>query len=86
MTKEQLGKKGFIGLILLHCSLSLKEVRTGANTEQEPGGRCWCRGHGQMLVTGLFIMACSACFLIEPVTTSSGMDPPTVGWPCPINH
>ena len=35
-----------------------------------------------MLLTGK-LMACSACFLIEPRTTSSKMAPPTVGWALP---
>jgi hypothetical protein len=26
------------------------------------------------------LLACSACFLIEPRTTSSGMAPPTTSW------
>ena len=33
---------------------------------QEPGARNWSRGHGETLLTGLFSMACSACFLIQP--------------------
>ena len=37
--KKQVGKKGFMLLILLyHCS-RLKEVRTGIQIRQEPGGR-----------------------------------------------
>jgi hypothetical protein len=36
-----------------------------------------------MLLTGLFPLACSACFLIEPRTTSQGMAPPTMGWALP---
>jgi hypothetical protein len=64
-----LRRKGFIQLILPeYCSPS-RDVRTGTQTWQEPGGR----GHGG--VTGLLFMAYSACFLIEP-----GMVPPTMGW------
>jgi len=44
------------------------------------GSRSWCRGHGGMLLTGLLPLACSACSLIEPKTTSPGMAPPTRGW------
>jgi hypothetical protein len=40
------------------------------------GSRSWCRGHGGMLLTGLLHLACSACSLIEPRTTSLGMEPP----------
>ena len=36
-----------------------------------------------MLLTGLFPVACSACFLIAPRTTCPGMKPPTGGWSPP---
>ena len=62
-----------------HCS-SLKEVRTGGQPRQESGGRNWCGGHGAVLLTGLYLMTCSACFFIEPRTISPGMALPTVGW------
>ena len=32
---------------------------------------------------GYCLLACSACFLIEPRTTSLGMAPPTMGWALP---
>jgi hypothetical protein len=35
------------------------------------------------LLTGLFMVAFSACFLIEPRATSSGMATPTLGWNFP---
>ena len=38
-TVKQLGEKVFIWLLLPHCGPSLKKVRTGTQTEQEPGGR-----------------------------------------------
>jgi len=47
------------------------------------GSRSWCRGHGGMLLTGLLPLACSACSLIEPKTTSPGKAPPTMGWVLP---
>jgi hypothetical protein len=34
----------------------------------------------RMLLTGLLPMACSACFLLEPRTTSPAMVPSTKGW------
>jgi hypothetical protein len=68
----------FIRLTLPHHSSSSKEVRTGTQAGQEPGGRSWCRGHGRVLLTGLLPMACSACFLIEHRTTSPKVAPPTV--------
>ena len=74
--KSNLGRKGLH--ILSHSLLGEAQVRT--QIEQEPAGRSWCRGHGRVLLTGLIPMACSACFLIEPRTTSPGMTPPTMGW------
>lgn len=49
--QSNLGKKGFIQLTLPHCCLSLKEVRTGIQTGQKPGGKSWWRGHGIVLFT-----------------------------------
>ena len=40
-TKIHVGRERFISLPH-HCSSS-KEVRTGTQTRQEPGGRSWCR-------------------------------------------
>jgi hypothetical protein len=37
----------------------------------------------RMLLTGLHLMACSVCFLIEPRTTSPQMAPSTRGWALP---
>jgi hypothetical protein len=37
--KNKLGRKGFIHLTLPYCCLSTKEVRTGTQSGQEPGGR-----------------------------------------------
>ena len=45
------------------------------------GSWIWCRGHGGMFLTGFLSLACSACFLIEPKTTSPGMASPTRGPP-----
>ena len=82
-SKSKLGRKGFIWLALPDHSPSLEEVRTGTQAELESGGRSWCRGHGGVLLTGLLPMACSACFLVEPRTTSPGMALPTMGWALP---
>jgi hypothetical protein len=78
-SRSKLGRKGFIQLTLPHCCSSLKEVRTGTHTGHKLGGRSWCRGQGEMLLIGLLLLACSACFLIEPRTTSPEMVPPTMG-------
>jgi hypothetical protein len=39
VTKNNLGRKGFIWLTLPHHCSSLKEDRTETQTGQEPGGR-----------------------------------------------
>jgi hypothetical protein len=58
--KNNMGRKEFIQLTLLHCSSS-KEFRTGTQTWQEPWGRNWYL---------LILIACSPCFLIEPRATN----------------
>jgi hypothetical protein len=69
-----LGRKGFIRHSLpTHCS-SLKEVRKGTETWQEPGSGSWCSG------CGLLIMVCTVCFFIEPRTANPGMVPLRVDW------
>lgn len=78
--QKHLGRKGFIVLMLSYHMSSSKEVMTGTQAWQEPGGRSWCRGRGGMLLTGLLPMACSACFLMESRTTNPGVAPPTMGW------
>jgi hypothetical protein len=40
--------------------------------------RSWCGGHGGVLLTGLLLMACSACFLIELRTINTGVISPIV--------
>jgi hypothetical protein len=61
-------RKEFIYLSHFHIT-----VHHQKQLGQEPGVRCWCRGHGVMLFTGLLSKACSACFLIEPRFTCSGV-------------
>ena len=68
MTKSKLGRKGFIWLMFP----SLKEVRARTQVGPKHRGRSWYRGHGGVLLIGLLIMACSACFLTEPRTTAQG--------------
>jgi hypothetical protein len=71
-----------------HHSSSSKEVRTGTQAGQEPGGRSRGWDHGGMLLTALFIMVTSTCFLIGPRTISPGMASPEMGWntPPPPTH
>ena len=74
---NKLGRKGFSQLTPpQHCS-SPKAVRT-AIKQAGTWRQSWCRGLGGRLFTSLLLMACSACLLIEPRTTSPEMAPPTV--------
>jgi len=59
MTKKKLGRKGFIQLTFPHCCSSLKEVRTGTQAGQGAGADAEA-------MEGCFLLACSACSLIEP--------------------
>ena len=83
VTKTKLGQKWLSWLTLPFCCSSLKKVRTETQTGQEPRGRIWCRHHRGEMLPGLFPMACSVCFLIEPRTISLGTTPPTMGWNLP---
>ena len=40
----------------------------GRSSCQEPGNRNQSRGHKETLLTGFLLMACSACFLIQPIS------------------
>lgn len=55
----------------------------GRNPRQEPGSRTWNTGHRGVILTGLFLTACSVCFLIEPRTPHPQMVLCTVGWVFP---
>ena len=68
-----------VSVPILHKRSSFKTVRAGTHTGKEPGGRSCCRGHGGMLLMVLFLVACSACFLLEFRATSPGMAPLSVG-------
>jgi hypothetical protein len=76
-------RKDLFWLTFQHWCPSLKEVRTGSQTAQEPGDRVSLRGHRRVLLTGLLSMACSAWYIIESWTTSPGMEPLTMGWAFP---
>lgn len=82
MTKRKLRKNGFIWLMVPHYFSSLKEVKARTQIRQEPGGRGWYRDQGGVQLTGLFLMASSACFLIEPRTKGD----PTLTMGCPLPH
>jgi hypothetical protein len=70
-----LWRKGFIQLILPGYCSSPKEVRTRTQAGQEAGADA----EAMEALTGLLLLACSACFLIEPKTNNPGMAPPTMG-------
>lgn len=55
-------------------------AKTGTRARHKPGGRIWIRGHGEGLLTGLLLTACSTCFPIAPRTTSPEVASLTEGW------
>jgi hypothetical protein len=67
--RNKLGRKGFIQLTLPHCCSLPKEVKTGTQTGQEAETDAEA-------MKGCYFLACSACFLIEPRTTSPGWHHP----------
>jgi hypothetical protein len=79
MTKKQLGRKGFIQLTFPHCCWSPREVRTGTQAGQEAGADAEA-------MKGCYLLACSACFLIEPKTIILGMASSTMSPPCLITN
>jgi hypothetical protein len=79
--KSKLGRSLFV--LHFHQSSPSKEFRTGTQTGQEPRGRSWGRGYGGVLLPGLLPLACSACFLVDPRITSTGMAPPQWAEPFP---
>jgi hypothetical protein len=80
--RSKLGK----GLFSLHfhtaCCSSPKEVMTGTQAGQEAGADAEAM-EGCSLLACLLPLACSACSLIEPKTTSPEMVSPTRG-PSPL--
>lgn len=68
--------------------------RPGRKSREEPGDSNSCRGHRGVLFTGLFLTACSACFLIQPRASSTAyselsapvwiMDQENVPQACPL--
>ncbi|KRY94820.1 hypothetical protein T4B_1409, partial [Trichinella pseudospiralis] len=78
MTKASWGEKGLFGLgfhlTVHHQRKSEQELEQGRNLEAGADAEFMKE---RVLVIGLLLLACSACFLIEPRTTSPGMAPPT---------
>jgi hypothetical protein len=76
MTKKQVREERVYSAYTSTLLFITKEVRTGT-WRQELMQRTW-----RVLLTGLLPLACSACCLAEPrTTTSPEMAPPTVGPP-----
>ena len=72
--------KGLVVLPVPYNSSSWKAVRAGIHVGQEPESKNWYRGREGVLLSGLFNVANSACFLWDPRTTVPGMAPPTTDW------
>jgi hypothetical protein len=83
MNKKQVGEERVYSaytstlLVITKGSQDWNSDRAGT-WRQELMQRPW-----RVLLTGLLPLACSACCLIEPKTTSPGMAPPTLGWALP---
>jgi hypothetical protein len=76
MTKKQVGRGGFIQLILPHCCSSSR--KSGLELKQVRKQELMQRPRKDVLYW-LLSLACSACSLKEPKTTSPEMVPPTRG-------
>jgi hypothetical protein len=74
MTKKQVGEERVYSAYT--STLLFITKRSQDQNSSRSGSRSWCRGHRRMLRTGLIPLACSACFLIEPETTSPGWHHP----------
>lgn len=68
--------------MLPHYGPSLEEVMAGTQAGQDPGSRA-DTGHGSVLLTDLLLLACPACFLIEPRATRPEVAPPIIVWTLP---
>lgn len=78
MTKSSLVKKGIISPYNSQSvHPSTREVSTGH------WSRNWSRGHEEVLLTGLLLVSCSACFLMIPRTTNPKVAETTVKWILP---
>ena len=66
MTNSNLGIKRFI---LAYDFIVDCERKTSRRFRQEPRGRNGKRRNGEMLLTGMFFLDCSFCFIIHARTT-----------------
>jgi hypothetical protein len=81
MTKKQVGEERVYSAYTSTLLFITKDVRTGTQAGQKAGADAEA-----MLLTGLFSLAFSPCFLIEPKTTSPEMVPLTRGLPLFITN
>jgi hypothetical protein len=79
MTKKQVGEERVYSAYISILLFITKEVRTGTQVGQEAGADAEA-------MEGCSLLACSACSLIEPQTTSPEMVPPTKGPLCLITN
>jgi hypothetical protein len=75
MTKKQVGEERVYSAYTFHIAVDHQKMQDWNSSRS--GSRSWCRVHGGMFLTGFLPLACSACFLIEPMTTSPEMVSPT---------
>lgn len=68
----------------IHTSTALVIIKGSRGRNLEAGRNWW--GRGGALLTGLPLIACSACFLVEPRTTNLGVAPPTMTGPFSVNY
>ena len=78
MTQKQVKREGFIHLTLPGPNLSLEKIRTGIQAGLDQAGRPDAEAM-EGAAYWLAHMACSACFLIDPMTMSPGMAPHWAG-------
>jgi hypothetical protein len=83
MTKKQVGEERVYSAYISTLLFITKGCQDWNSSRS--GSKSWRRGHGGMFFTGLLSLACSACSLIEPKTTSPEMVPPTRGL-SPLDH
>jgi len=66
-TKNHLEENTLFQVIVTHHSSSSKEVRIGTQQARNlETGSDVNRGHGGLLLPGLFLMVCLACFVTAP--------------------
>jgi hypothetical protein len=81
--QSNLGRKGLIWLTLPHHCSSFKEVRTGTQAYRNPEAGADAEAMEGCCSLVCSPIACSACFLIESGTISSGLASPTMNWALP---